>query len=76
MKLGGYREGHAERVQTIKETADADAQRVADIILPMRKGKATLQAIADALNSAGVPTARGGQWHPSSVSNTIARLAA
>ena len=34
----------------------------------MRSGGMSLQAIADALNEAGVPTLRGGaRWRPSSV---------
>lgn len=36
----------------------------------------TLQAQADELNRQGYTTARGGRWHPSSVSNLRKRLAA
>jgi Recombinase len=38
-----------------------------------KAGAKTLQAIADALNSRGVATARGGSWHPSNVKNVLAR---
>ncbi len=34
----------------------------------------TLREIAEALNERRIPTARGGQWAPQSVSNVIKRL--
>ena len=55
--------------------ADAAAQRVAAIVVPMRAANATLQQIADALNAANVPTPRGAKWLPMSVSNALKRLA-
>ncbi len=36
-------------------------------------GVSTLAGIADALNLRGIPTARGGEWHPSTVRNLLAR---
>jgi DNA invertase Pin-like site-specific DNA recombinase len=36
----------------------------------------TLAAIATRLNAEGVPTARGGRWHPTSVQRVLARAAA
>ena len=33
----------------------------------------TLRAVADALNARGIPTARGGQWHATTVKNILAR---
>ncbi len=75
-KLGGIRPGHAERVEGAKQAANAAAQRVSNIVTPMREAGASLQKIADALNAASVTTPRGGQWYPSSVKNTLARLAA
>ena len=38
-------------------------------------GLTTLREIADALNARGVRTARGGQWHSSTVHNLLARFA-
>ncbi len=35
-----------------------------------------LKDIAKALNAASVPTARGGQWHPTTVKLVLERLAA
>jgi hypothetical protein len=34
-----------------------------------------LRAVAEALNARGVPTARGGEWHPMSVKNLLDRSA-
>ena len=48
--------------------AVADDPELATRITAMRNGGMSLQAIADALNDAGVPTLRGGaRWRPSSV---------
>jgi hypothetical protein len=40
-----------------------------------RAGATTLQSIADALNARGIPTARGGQGHPTTVKNALDRAA-
>lgn len=73
--LGGLREKTTARNDATKTIADDAAQRVSAIILPMRKAMATLQAIADALNAANVPTPRNAKWQPMSVSNALKRLA-
>lgn len=75
-KLGGLRDKTNARNRASKVIADHNAQRVADIILPMRAGGSTLQQIADALNNAKVPTPRGRQWASMSVKNALDRLAA
>ena len=41
----------------------------------MRRQGLTLQAIADRLNGERVPTARGGQWHPSTLTRVLSRSA-
>lgn len=74
--LGGLRANTAARNEASKAIADAAAHRVASIILPMRKAKASLQQIADALNNAKVLTPRGKQWQAMSVFNALARLQA
>lgn len=38
-------------------------------------GLNTLADIADGLNKRGIPTARGGKWHASTVSNIFKRAA-
>lgn len=74
-KLGGLRPGTAARNLAAKATADADARKVASIIVPMRQNKASLAQIAKALNDAKIPTPRGRQWAPMSVSNALKRMA-
>ena len=73
-KLGGLRPGTAERNEGAKRTADADARKVASIIVPMRNKHCTLAQIATALNDANIPTPRGCEWAPMSVSNALKRL--
>jgi DNA invertase Pin-like site-specific DNA recombinase len=52
--------------------AVADDDELLERILEMRSHGLTLQAIADRLNEAGVPTVRGGaKWRPSSVQTAI-----
>ncbi len=75
VKLGGMRDATMKRNDAAIAAADAAAQRVAAIVVPMRAANATLQQIADALNAATVPTPRGAQWQPMSVSNALKRLA-
>ncbi|WJY23040.1 recombinase family protein [Fontisubflavum oceani] len=72
--LGGLRPGTAKRNQATKAAADAAAQKVANIVVPMRKAGSTLQQIADALNTAKVPTPRGREWKAMSVRNALTRL--
>ena len=62
----------------VASTARADQR--ADDLVPLvdgirRAGATTLQSIADALNARGIPTARGGQWHPTTVKNALDRAA-
>jgi DNA invertase Pin-like site-specific DNA recombinase len=76
VKLGGLRDATLKRNEAAIAAADAAAQKVASIILPMRRASATLAAIAEALNAAKVPTPRGGKWYPTTVKNALDRLAA
>jgi DNA invertase Pin-like site-specific DNA recombinase len=55
------------------ERATEYAETIADV---QASGAASLSAIAAELNARGIVTPRGGQWHPSSVRNLLARLAA
>ncbi|MBA4747743.1 MAG: recombinase family protein [Sphingopyxis sp.] len=69
--------GNLAAVTEIKAGADGFAARLATEIARIRAGGATsLPAIAAELNARGVPTRRGGKWHPSSVRNLLARLPA
>ena len=61
-------------VKAVKAAADRYAANVLPVIRAAQKaGATTLRDIANALNARGVPTARGGQWHPKSVSNILGR---
>jgi hypothetical protein len=54
--------------------ADAFAANVLPIVRQLQdSGLTKLADIADALNARGVKTARGGQWHASSVRNVLLR---
>lgn len=74
-KLGGNR-GNIDRANAAaRKLADDHAAKVMDTIVPLKKAGLTLQQIADTLNKSGVLTSRGGQWHPTTVSNIIKRAA-
>jgi hypothetical protein len=61
-------------VEAVKNEADRFAANVLPIIREAQKaGATTLRQIAEALNARGVATARGGQWHATSVSNILER---
>lgn len=76
VRLGGLRDKTMKRNEAAKEAADAAANRVASIVLPMRESGTSYQKIADALNAAGVPTPRGKKWAAMSVKNAADRLCA
>ena len=59
----------------VKAGADQFAFKVASVVLPLRRAGMTTAQIAEALNAQGVFTARGGQWHGSTVDNVLKRLA-
>ena len=73
-KLGGNR-GNIDRAnKAARKVADEHASKVIDTIAPLKQAGRTLQQIADTLNKSGVLTSRGGQWYPTTVSNTLARV--
>ncbi len=60
---------------SVKANADTHAANVLPLIKDIqRKGTTTLRAIADALNARGIVTARGGEWHATTVRNVLARI--
>ena len=75
-KLGGLRDSTAARNAAMRTQADDHAGKVASHITARRAAGATYAQIADDLNSMKVPTARGGQWHPTTVRNAEQRLTA
>lgn len=74
VKLGGLRDATGKRNIALQDQAKLRAGRVADIVVPLRTQGKTLREIASALNTSGVPTARGGKWQASQVQRTLERL--
>ena len=65
MHLRGY--GNKAAVQAIKAHAQERAENIAPTIAEIqRSGIVTLRGIAQELNSKGILTARGGEWHAAS----------
>lgn len=73
-KLGGLRDKTGKRNAAIQTQALVRAKRVAGTVQPLRQQGKTLREIAKALNSSGVPTARGGKWQASQVQRVLTRL--
>ena len=67
--------GRANNILAQKRVADARAKALASTIRKLRKaGFVSVSAISRELNKRQVPTARGGKWHRSSVSQLLRRL--
>jgi DNA invertase Pin-like site-specific DNA recombinase len=67
--------GNTASLEVIKSAATDRAERLRSVIDDMRsRGIASLGGLAAALNEAGIVTARGGQWHASSVRNLLKRI--
>jgi DNA invertase Pin-like site-specific DNA recombinase len=80
VKLGNpvnLAEAGAKGAATQRAEADAFAANVLPIVRQIQAGgAATPRAIAAALNARGVRTARGGEWHDTTVRNLLARAPA
>lgn len=67
--------GNSDALDVVRSNASARAEQMRPIIEDMQaRGIASLGGLAAALNDGGFVTARGGQWHASSVRNLLARL--
>src|SRR5258705_13320146 len=66
------RDAQAKGVATNRKAADAFASNVLPIVRQIQAAGATTYR-AKALNDRGVRTARGGDWHDSTVRNLLAR---
>jgi site-specific DNA recombinase len=53
----------------------ADELEAVCVMQELRAAGATLQAIADELNTRGIATKRGGRWYPTTVKNILERVA-
>jgi Recombinase len=70
--VGPYRTTHA--TFAVRSAATNHARRVLPIIIKLRSaGTLSLAKIANELQRRGVPTARGGHWHPMTVGRLLAR---
>jgi len=72
--LGKY--GREVLAPANKKAADDRAAALADVIQAKVDAGLSLRQITAELNDEGVPTARGGQWHLTSVKRLVDRLAA
>jgi DNA invertase Pin-like site-specific DNA recombinase len=69
--------GNVAAIEAVKAGAVERAADLAPVVADVRAtGATSLPAIARELNERGIVTARGGKWHPSSVSNLLRRLEA
>ena len=72
--LGGPKLPREAAQVAIKAKADKHAANALPLIKDaQRAGAATLRDIAEALNSRGITTARGGRWYATTVKNVIDR---
>jgi Recombinase len=75
-RLGLITKGRVNNGLPNKKAADARAKALASTIRALQvKGLVSLSAIARELNEREIPSARGGSWHPASVSRLLHRLA-
>lgn len=67
--------GQAQSIATRQAAADAHAAALAGRLDAMQREGLSLRQMAERLNSEGVATARGGQWHAATVRNARRRIA-
>src|SRR3979490_2696003 len=73
--LASFTAGRIKNGQGGNHPADAKAMALASTVRELQaKGLDTFGAIARELNAQEIPTARGGQWHPTSVGRLLQRL--
>lgn len=67
--------GNVAAIAAIQEIADRHAENLRPVIQELRSdGVRSLGSIANALNSMGMLTPRGGRWHRTSVRNLLDRI--
>jgi len=74
VKLGGLRDKTMQRNKVLKAQAQERAEKLEDLVIPLRDQGKTLRDIVVALNKAGIMAPRGGSWHPTGVRRLLARL--
>jgi DNA invertase Pin-like site-specific DNA recombinase len=73
VKLGGLRDATMQRNVVRQRQAQEFAAKLSSIIVPLREQGKTYLEIGQALNEAGIATARGGKWQPTQVKRVIDR---
>ena len=67
--------GNNEAVKQIKMNAQNRAEDLRDVIEDIQAtGISSVRGIASELSSRGIKTARGGEWHPTSVARILKRI--
>ena len=74
--LGGLRDATGRRNTARRIAARSAAERLGDMIRPLRVAGRTYRDIATALNAAGLRTERGNEWQAMSVKRVVDRLTA
>jgi hypothetical protein len=76
-RLGLITKGTINNGLASKQAAGEQAEALASTFRELQaKGLVSLSAIARELNARQIPSARGGKWHPATVSRLLPRLAA
>ncbi len=75
VKLGGLRDSTMKRNKVRAAMAQERAEKLREIVAPLRDQGASIRTIVAALNKANIATPQGGAWHPSTVARLVARLA-
>lgn len=73
-QLGGLRDATMKRNVVVKAQAQERAEAWRGVVEPLHGAGKSLREIAVALNAAGIKTARGGAWHPTTVQRVVDRL--
>lgn len=70
--LGRY--GREVLSQRNRDEAIERARALADVVMGIRRDGATIVRMAEIMNNRGIPTARGGRWHTSTVHTLLRRI--
>lgn len=74
--MRGKYTGNREAVAALKANAEQRATNLQAIIDEIKaKGITTVRAVAAELTAMGVPSPRGGVWHPTAAARLLSRLA-
>ena len=75
VKLGGLRDSTARRNEVRRAKSLEGAEKLREIVVPMRGHGHSLVEIGEALDRAGLGAPRGGKWSATQVSRILSKLA-